>query len=68
MFDKIERFEKILHKNKYVNNGLWRLGLVVIITAQFQTLNSRSAQVQILLATCREFAMVWISDTGPGWK
>ena len=31
-------------------------------------LNSGSAQVQILLAGCRRFAMVRISDNGPGWK
>ena len=33
-----------------------------------QSLNSGSAQVQILLAACRRFAMVKISDNGPGWK
>ena len=33
-----------------------------------QSLNSRSAQVQILLAACRRFAMVRLSDNGPGWK
>ena len=33
-----------------------------------QSLNSRSAQVQILLAACRRFAMVMISDNGSGWK
>ena len=32
------------------------------------TLNSGSAQVQTLLAACRRFAMVKISDNGPGWK
>ena len=32
------------------------------------SLNSGSAQVQILLAACRRFAMVRISDNGPGWK
>ena len=32
-----------------------------------QNLNSGSAQVQILLATCRRFAMVRISDNGPDW-
>ena len=33
-----------------------------------QSLNSRSAQVQILLTTCRRFAMMRISDNSPGWK
>ena len=33
-----------------------------------RSLNSGSAQVQILLAVCRIFAMVRISDYGPGWK
>ena len=32
-----------------------------------QSLNSGSAQAQILLAACRRFAMVRISDSGPGW-
>ena len=32
------------------------------------SLNSDSAQVQTLLAACRRFAMVRISDNGPGWK
>ena len=27
-----------------------------------------SAQVQTLLAACRRFAMVRISDSGPGWN
>ena len=33
-----------------------------------QSLNSDSAQVQTLLAACQRFAMVRISDNGPGWK
>ena len=33
-----------------------------------QSLNSGSAQVQILLTTCRRFVMVRISDNGPDWK
>ena len=33
-----------------------------------QSLNSGSAQVQILLAVCRRFEMVRISNNGPGWK
>ena len=33
-----------------------------------QSLNSSHAQVQILLAACRKFAMARISDNGPGWK
>ena len=32
------------------------------------SLNSGSAQVQTLLAACRRYAMVRISDNGPGWK
>ena len=32
------------------------------------SLNLGSAQVQILLAACRRFAMVMIADKGPGWK
>ena len=33
-----------------------------------QSLNSGSAQTQILLAACWKFAMVRIFDNGPGWK
>ena len=33
-----------------------------------QSLNSGSAQVQILIAACRGFAIVRISDNGPDWK
>ena len=33
-----------------------------------QSLNSGSAEVQILLAACRRFAMMRISDNGLGWK
>ena len=33
-----------------------------------QSLNSGSVQVQILPAACRRFAMVRISNNGPGWK
>ena len=33
-----------------------------------QSLNSGSAQVQILLTVCWRFAMVRISDNGPSWK
>ena len=45
-------------------------GVVVIATAQLHqlSLNSGSAQVQILLVACRRFEMVRISDNGPGWK
>ena len=32
------------------------------------SLNSGSAQVQTLLAACRRFAVVRISDNGPGWN
>ena len=32
------------------------------------SLNSGSARVQTLLAACRRFAMVRISDSGLGWK
>ena len=33
-----------------------------------RNLNSSSAQVQTLFVACRRFAMVRISDNGPGWK
>ena len=33
-----------------------------------QSLNSGSAQVQILLVVCQRFAVVRISNSGPGWK
>ena len=33
-----------------------------------QSLNSGSAQAQILLAACRRFGVVGISDNGLGWK
>ena len=59
-------------KNKITKNkkNLWRRGVVVIITTQLseQSLNTGSAQVQILLAVCRRFTMVRISDNGPSWK
>ena len=47
-----------------------RRGVVVIAAAQLHSTNlkSGSAQVQILLAVCRRFEMVRISDGGPGWK
>ena len=32
------------------------------------SLNSGSVQAEVLLATCRRFAMVRISGNGPGWK
>ena len=32
------------------------------------SLNSGSVQLQSLLTACRRFAMVRISDNGPGWK
>ena len=57
-----------------IHNFLWRHGVVVINTAVYQYnfiqlgLNSGSAQVQILLAACRRFAMVRISGNGPDWK
>ena len=41
--------------------GNQRRGVVVQ-----QSLNSGSTQVQIQLAACRTFAMVRISDNGPG--
>ena len=45
---------------------------VITTTAQAQLIqqssNSGSAQVQILLTTCRRFAMVRISDDGLGWE
>ena len=49
--------------------GWCRHGVVVMTTDNFtrQSLNSGSAQVQILLAACRRFAMM-ISDNGHGWK
>ena len=33
-----------------------------------QSMDSGSAEVQILLAACQRFAMVRISDNGPGWE
>ena len=47
---------------------LWRHGVVVITAAQLHLikLNSGSAQAQALLAACRRFAMVRVSDDGPG--
>ena len=33
-----------------------------------RSLSSGSAQVQILLADCRRFALVGFSDNGPNWK
>ena len=49
---------------------LWQRGVVVITTAHLYQLglNSVSAQVQTLLTACRRFAMVRISDSGPGFK
>ena len=44
-------------------------GLVVIFTAQLYSregLNSGSAQIHIVLAVCRRFTMVRISDISPG--
>ena len=49
---------------------LWRRGVVVMTTAQLYSTKHEfsSAQVQILLAACRRFAMVRISDDGHCWK
>ena len=48
----------------------WYHGVVVITTAQLHSSKPElsSAQVQILLAVCRTFVTVRISDNGPGWK
>ena len=47
----------------------WRSGVVVIMHNFIQlSMNSGSAQDQILLALCQIFEMVRISDNGPGWK
>ena len=49
---------------------MWRWGVVVITTAQLHSTKPElsSAQVQILFMACRRFAIVKISDSGPGWK
>ena len=42
---------------------------LVIATAQLHSTKPEgSAQAQTLLAECWRFAMVRISDNGPGWK
>ena len=47
----------------------WRRGVVSLPHNIIQlSLSSGSAQVQILLAACQIFAMVRISDNGPGLK
>ena len=43
-------------------------GVVVITTAQLHSTKPGSAQVQILLAARRRFAMVRISNNCPDWK
>ena len=43
-------------------------GVVAITNTQLHSANSDSAQVQDLLAACRRFKMVGISDNGPNWK
>ena len=42
--------------------------LIHKLTDKLDLIRSGSAQVQILLAACRRFKMVRISDNGPGWK
>ena len=50
--------------------NMWRRGVVVSLLHNFiqLSLNSGSTQVQTLFVACRRFAMVRISDKGPGWK
>ena len=52
-------------ENSFCNN--FRCGVVVITTAQLHSSKPELsfAQVQILLAACRRFAMVRTSDSGP---
>ena len=45
-----------------------RRGEVVINIAQFHSKKAGSAQVQILFVMCWRFAMLGMSDSGPGWK
>ena len=59
---KYNNFQKRDSFPKQVQNhvGTWY--------SDYQSLNPGSAQVQILLATCRRFEMVRISNHGPSWK
>ena len=65
-----EAFIEALFSTTILPQKLWRRGVVAFTTAQLhsQSLNSGSAQVQILLAVCRRFEVVRIPDNGPGWK
>ena len=64
----ISNYTKATHERKKqrTEKTLWCSGYHYSTTSFNKA--SGSAQVQILLAVCQRFAMVKISDNGPGWK
>ena len=64
----LELFTKIKKTSFLHTCGIMVQWLSLLHNFIQQSLNSGSAQVQILLVVCRRFVMVRISDNGPGWK
>ena len=66
-YEIIDRYFNVF----FVEIQLESSAVVAITTVQLYLTNPElrdSVQVQILLAVCRRFEMVRISDNGPGWK
>ena len=64
-FNNAEAVPKDLPNLPYILQKIW---LTLLHNFIQQSLNSGSAQAQILLRACWRFAMVRISDNGSGWK
>ena len=60
--------KQIVQSTNQTTHRLWCSGYHYLHNFIQQSLNSDSAKVQLLLAACRRFAMVRISDNVPGWK
>ena len=65
-------FWKVKPKYKFHQfyHRIWHRGVVVMTTAQLHSTKPelRFCAGSNLLAACRRFEMVRISDNGPGWK
>ena len=60
--------KQIVQFTNLITHKLWCSGYHYLHNFIQQSLNSDSAQVQLLLAACRIFAMVRNSGNGTGWK
>ena len=61
-------FDNVVFFDKLFANALWCSGYHYCTTSFNKAWTKVSPQVQTLLAACRRFAMVRISNSGPGWK